>query len=226
MTKVSGDRDATFGFTGPYFHPESGLLLTAHRAYDAQTGRWFSEDPIGLAGGFNLYSYVNNQPNQLVDPLGLGPKGAAIGGTIGGVFGAAIGLLGFAGGPLGVLTLPQAVATGIAFGTAIGHGVEETLPLLPKLMPRNSEKERPMPVPVPVPYCPPGGADKWTCLASGHVTPYADKNAQGYVQEAYGFGPTEAAARAAALKNLQGISPPGTYMRHPKIKWCKRGFRP
>jgi|GEM_PF-5959970 len=41
------------------------------RFYDPQIGRFTSEDPIGLAGGINSYSYVGNSPNNLVDPLGL-----------------------------------------------------------------------------------------------------------------------------------------------------------
>lgn len=34
-------------------------------------GIWLNADPIGLAGGLNLYAYVGNSPNDFVDPLGL-----------------------------------------------------------------------------------------------------------------------------------------------------------
>ncbi len=33
--------------------------------------RFISEDPIGLAGGVNVYTYVGNNPLSWVDPLGL-----------------------------------------------------------------------------------------------------------------------------------------------------------
>lgn len=34
-------------------------------------GRWLSPDPIGEAGGLNLYGYVGNGPTMAWDPLGL-----------------------------------------------------------------------------------------------------------------------------------------------------------
>ena len=70
-TKVSGDIDATFGFTGHYVHAASGLHLAPYRAYDAETGRWLSRDLIGEIGGLNLYGYVGNSPANGLDPLGL-----------------------------------------------------------------------------------------------------------------------------------------------------------
>lgn len=62
---------ADFGFTGHYIDRASELILSLHRGYSASLGRWISRDPIGIAGGFNLYAYVLNDPVELVDPFGL-----------------------------------------------------------------------------------------------------------------------------------------------------------
>ena len=48
-----------------------GLFYARQRYYDPQLGRWLSADPIGFAGGLNLYNYVRNSPTNLVDPEGL-----------------------------------------------------------------------------------------------------------------------------------------------------------
>ncbi len=70
-TKLSGDLDAQFGFTGFYYHARSGLNLALYRAYDFSTGRWLSRDPIGEEAGTNLYNYVANDPMMKIDRLGL-----------------------------------------------------------------------------------------------------------------------------------------------------------
>ncbi len=41
------------------------------RQYDPATGKWLQEDPIGIAGGINLYQYNRNDPNSFGDPFGL-----------------------------------------------------------------------------------------------------------------------------------------------------------
>nr|WP_280528322.1 RHS repeat-associated core domain-containing protein [Burkholderia diffusa] len=41
-----------------------------YRYYDPTVGRYLSKDPIGLAGGINVYEYAPN-PTGWVDPLGL-----------------------------------------------------------------------------------------------------------------------------------------------------------
>lgn len=49
----------------------NGLDFMRARFYDSGTGRFNSQDPIGLAGGSsNLYSYVSNQPSTFIDPEG------------------------------------------------------------------------------------------------------------------------------------------------------------
>ncbi|WP_147194969.1 RHS repeat-associated core domain-containing protein [Pantoea sp. CCBC3-3-1] len=55
---------------GQYLDRETGLHYNLFRYYDPDTGRFTQQDPIGLAGGLNLYQYA---PNALgwVDPLGL-----------------------------------------------------------------------------------------------------------------------------------------------------------
>jgi RHS repeat-associated protein len=60
-----------FGYAGMHYHAPSGLYLTKYRAYDPQSGRWLSRDPIEEAGGINLYAYVEGNPVSFVDPLGL-----------------------------------------------------------------------------------------------------------------------------------------------------------
>jgi RHS repeat-associated protein len=72
-TKLSGSLETEVGFTGHHHHAKSGLVLTWYRAYDAEAGRWQSPDPIGEAGGFNLYGYVGGNPINDWDPFGLSP---------------------------------------------------------------------------------------------------------------------------------------------------------
>jgi len=76
--------DAEFGFTGHYYHTASGLYLAPFRAYDPLAGRWISRDPLGEAGGLNLYGYVNNSPANYVDPNGKSPLGIAAAVAVGG----------------------------------------------------------------------------------------------------------------------------------------------
>ncbi len=62
-----------FKFVGKYgiMSEQNGLYYMRARYYDAETGRFISEDPIGFAGGdVNLYAYVQNNPVMFVDPSG------------------------------------------------------------------------------------------------------------------------------------------------------------
>lgn len=50
------------------------LIYMRNRFYAPSTGRFMSEDPLGLAGGdMSFYRYVANDPVNWVDPVGLTP---------------------------------------------------------------------------------------------------------------------------------------------------------
>jgi RHS repeat-associated protein len=55
---------------GQQYDEESGLYYNRHRYYNPGQGRYITQDPIGLEGGWNLYQYPLN-PVEYIDPLGL-----------------------------------------------------------------------------------------------------------------------------------------------------------
>jgi RHS repeat-associated protein len=74
---ASGSGGATnteTGFTGASTpNATGGFVYLRNRWYDPQTGRFLTQDPIGLAGGVNLYSYAGSNPIAYADPFGLCP---------------------------------------------------------------------------------------------------------------------------------------------------------
>ncbi|MDS1505024.1 RHS repeat-associated core domain-containing protein [Shigella boydii] len=55
---------------GQQYDEESGLYYNRHRYYDPLQGRYITQDPIGLKGGWNLYTYPLSPVNSM-DSLGL-----------------------------------------------------------------------------------------------------------------------------------------------------------
>ena len=66
-----GSGVVNFRLAGQYFDAETGLHYNYHRYYDPATGRYLAADPIGLAGGINLFAYTENNPLNGIDPYGL-----------------------------------------------------------------------------------------------------------------------------------------------------------
>ncbi|WP_183132397.1 RHS repeat-associated core domain-containing protein, partial [Pseudomonas coronafaciens] len=70
---VVNEVEQNLRFQGQYFDAETGLHYNTFRYYDPEIGRFITQDPIGLLGGFNLYQYA---PNSVawVDPWGWSAK--------------------------------------------------------------------------------------------------------------------------------------------------------
>ena len=59
-------------YCGYRFDPETQLYYVRNRTYNAVLGRWIQRDPVGYAGGINLYEYVGGMACSLMDGSGLG----------------------------------------------------------------------------------------------------------------------------------------------------------
>jgi RHS repeat-associated protein len=58
-------------FSTKYLYSETGLVYYGYRYYSPELGRWLSRDPVGEAGGPNVFGFVRNTPINTVDVLGL-----------------------------------------------------------------------------------------------------------------------------------------------------------
>ncbi|MDF7165065.1 RHS repeat-associated core domain-containing protein, partial [Proteus mirabilis] len=72
------NREQNLRFQGQYFDKETGLHYNTFRYYAPDLGRFTQQDPIGLAGGINLYAYAPN-PLTWVDPWGWSCFSARVG---------------------------------------------------------------------------------------------------------------------------------------------------
>ena len=59
-----------FRYAGARFDAETGLVYLRARHYSPTLGRFLQPDPVGTAGGVNLYAYALNDPINRRDPRG------------------------------------------------------------------------------------------------------------------------------------------------------------
>jgi RHS repeat-associated protein len=67
----TGSLEQSFGFSTKRYDAQTGLIEYGFRRYAPAIGRWTTRDPLGEAGGMNLYAFVGNNPVNWVDPWGL-----------------------------------------------------------------------------------------------------------------------------------------------------------
>ena len=61
-------------YCGYRFDPETELYYVRARTYNPTLGRWIQRDPIGFAGGVNLYEYVGGRAVVGLDAMGRGGR--------------------------------------------------------------------------------------------------------------------------------------------------------
>ena len=59
-----------YRYTGMERDEESGLEYHSARYYLGWLGRWLKPDPIGIGDGVNIFTFVNNNPINFIDPNG------------------------------------------------------------------------------------------------------------------------------------------------------------
>ncbi|MBX3588702.1 MAG: hypothetical protein KF796_18885 [Ramlibacter sp.] len=71
LLKATAAIEMNLRFPGQYADDEAGSFYNYQRSYLASQGRYTQNDPIGLAGGFNRFGYVEGNPLSYADPMGL-----------------------------------------------------------------------------------------------------------------------------------------------------------
>ena len=103
---------------GQYQDPETGLHYNRFRYYSPELGRYLSRDPLTFFAGTNFFAYVDSDPLNQADPLGLWWKTAL---SIGLAIAAAAIVIAVAPAALAAAGIVAASAVGVA-ATTIATG--------------------------------------------------------------------------------------------------------
>jgi len=76
---ASGETDVCpFRYQTKYFDQETEHYYFGYRYLNPRLGRWLNRDPMGEAGGFNVYGYCGNDPVNRWDYLGMWDEAGTI----------------------------------------------------------------------------------------------------------------------------------------------------
>lgn len=67
----TGSFEQPYGFSTKRYNAPVGMVQYEFRNYFPDVARWDRRDPLGEAGGLNLYAFVGNNPVNWMDPWGL-----------------------------------------------------------------------------------------------------------------------------------------------------------
>ncbi len=71
LMSSTGGVDQPYRFSTKRYDESLGMSYYGYRFYSPALGRWINRDPLGEAGGINLYGFVQNNPVNFIDPDGL-----------------------------------------------------------------------------------------------------------------------------------------------------------
>ncbi|GAK55775.1 YD repeat protein [Candidatus Vecturithrix granuli] len=74
LLNQTGSLNQPYAFSTKRYNAPVGMVQYEARNYFPEIVRWDSRDPIGEAGGLNLYAFVGNNPVNWIDPYGQRPK--------------------------------------------------------------------------------------------------------------------------------------------------------
>ena len=67
----TGTLDQPFMFSTKRYDAGTGLSYYGYRFYNPAIGKWLTRDPLGEAGGINLYGFAFQNSINFIDPFGL-----------------------------------------------------------------------------------------------------------------------------------------------------------
>jgi RHS repeat-associated protein len=78
VTGTLPDSTSRLRWKGLLWDGVASAYYMRNRWYDPQTGRFLSEDPLGLEAGLNPYAFAQNDPVGGLDPFGLDAEGEVV----------------------------------------------------------------------------------------------------------------------------------------------------